>query len=149
MQALSWNSLPHTTSKLITLYTVCPTNGNWLLLTTDMKTINLPKLDCRHQNITLYTVCPTNGNRLLLTNDMKTINWPKLDWTPKQHGSTKLKKQISIPHLIFHHLSVVLQLEKGDYPENSCAVFRPNKSHSFEPFMCLDLIRPASHYAVT
>ena len=49
-------------------------------------------------------------------------------------------------HLIFHLFSpltccldVVLQLDKGDYPENSHAVFSPNKQRSSEPFLCLDL----------
>ena len=36
-------------------------------------------------------------------------------------------------------LSVVLQLDKEDYPENSHIVFCPNKYRYFEPFMCLDL----------
>ena len=36
-------------------------------------------------------------------------------------------------------LSVVLQLDKGDYPENSHDVFCPNKQH-FESFVCLDLL---------
>ena len=35
--------------------------------------------------------------------------------------------------------SVVLQLNKGDCPENSRLVFCPNKQRSFEPFMCLEL----------
>ena len=35
-------------------------------------------------------------------------------------------------------LSVVLQLDKGHYPENLQVVFCPNKQHSFEPFTCLD-----------
>ena len=39
-------------------------------------------------------------------------------------------------------LSVVLLLDKGDYPENSHAVFC-NKYRSFEPFMCLDLVKEA------
>ena len=37
-------------------------------------------------------------------------------------------------------LSVVLHLDKGDYPEISHVVFCPNKQRSFEPFMCLDLV---------
>ena len=37
-------------------------------------------------------------------------------------------------------LSVVLYLDKGDYPENSHVVFCPDKLRSFEPFMCLDFI---------
>ena len=37
-------------------------------------------------------------------------------------------------------LNVVLQLDKGDYPENSHVVFCPNKQRSFEPLTCfLDL----------
>ena len=32
-----------------------------------------------------------------------------------------------------------LDLDKGDYPENSRVVFCPNKQRSFEPFMRLDL----------
>ena len=32
-------------------------------------------------------------------------------------------------------LSVVLQLEKGDYPENSHVVFCPNKQRYSEPFI--------------
>ena len=49
-------------------------------------------------------------------------------------------------HLIFHRfstfnccLSVVLQLDKGDYPEHSHVVFCPDKQRSLEPCMCLDL----------
>ena len=45
-------------------------------------------------------------------------------------------------HLIFHHfsqfnccLSVVLQPDEGDHPQNSHVVFCPNKQHYFEPFM--------------
>ena len=37
------------------------------------------------------------------------------------------------------NLSVVLQLDKRDYPENSQAAFCPNKQRYFETFMCLDL----------
>ena len=56
-------------------------------------------------------------------------------------------------HLTFHGfstfnccltLSVVSELDKGDYPENSHVVFCPNKQRSFEPFICLDLIFPDS-----
>ena len=36
-------------------------------------------------------------------------------------------------------LSVVLWLDKGDYPENSHVVFRPNGWLYFEPFMGLGL----------
>ena len=36
-------------------------------------------------------------------------------------------------------LSVVLQLNKGDYPENLRLVFCPNKQPSLEPFTCLEL----------
>ena len=59
------------------------------------------------------------------------------------------QKQISglAFYLIFHRfspfnccLSVVLQLDKGDYPENLQVVTCPNKQHSFEPFTCLDLV---------
>ena len=51
-------------------------------------------------------------------------------------------------HFIFHSfssfnccLSVVLQLNKVYYPENSHVVFCHNKQPSLEPFMCLGLIR--------
>ena len=46
-------------------------------------------------------------------------------------------------------LSVVLQLEKGDYPENSHVVFCPNKRRSFEPFVCLDLVDQNGFYTQT
>ena len=68
------------------------------------------------------------------------------DWTQKQHSSAT-KKQISglALRLIFDRFSpvnccfsVVLQLGKGDYPENSRVVFCPSKQRSAEPFMCLD-----------
>ena len=36
--------------------------------------------------------------------------------------------------------SVVLQLDKGDYPENAHAGFCPNKKRSFEAFMCLEFV---------
>ena len=60
-------------------------------------------------------------------------------WTPKQHNKTAELNadQYTIAH--FHRLVVLLQLEK-DCPENSRVVFCPNKQHSFEPFMCLDLV---------
>ena len=57
------------------------------------------------------------------------------------------QKQISdsARHLIFYRLSpfncflgVVLQLDKGDYPEKSRVLFCPNKQRCFEPFMYLD-----------
>ena len=63
------------------------------------------------------------------------------------------QKQINILalRLIFHNfspfnhcLSVILQLDKGDYPENQHFMFCPNKQHSFEPSVCfaLDKIHP-------
>ena len=39
-------------------------------------------------------------------------------------------------------VSVVLWLDKGDYPDNLQVVFCPDKSRSFESFMCLDLTKP-------
>ena len=33
-------------------------------------------------------------------------------------------------------LSVVLELDEEDYPENSHVVFYPNKQRSFEPLLC-------------
>ena len=36
-------------------------------------------------------------------------------------------------------LSVVLLLDKEDYPKNLHVVFCPNKQRYFVPFMCLDL----------
>ena len=36
-------------------------------------------------------------------------------------------------------LSVVLYLDKGDYPDHFQIVFCPNKKRSFEPFICLNL----------
>ena len=62
-------------------------------------------------------------------------------WTGKQHSSTK--KQISdLAFLLICHrfsplkccLSVVLQLDKRDYPENLQVAICPNKRPSFEPF---------------
>ena len=42
-------------------------------------------------------------------------------------------------HTIFHQfsccLSVVLQLDKRDYPEHLLVLSCPNKQHSFEPFV--------------
>ena len=56
-------------------------------------------------------------------------------------------------HPIFHRfspfnccLSVVLYLDKRDYPENSHAVFCPYKQHSFEPFICLKLLISQQYY---
>ena len=50
-------------------------------------------------------------------------------------------------HLIFFRfssfnccLSVVLQVDKEDYPENLHVVLFPNKWRYFESFMCLDLV---------
>ena len=37
-------------------------------------------------------------------------------------------------------LSVVLYLDKGDYPNNSCVVVCSNNQRSFEHFKCLDLV---------
>ena len=37
--------------------------------------------------------------------------------------------------------SVVLELDKRDYPEHSHVMFCPNKQRSLEPFMCLDCHR--------
>ena len=37
-------------------------------------------------------------------------------------------------------LSIILLLNKGNYPENLHVVFYSNKQHSFEPFMRLDLV---------
>ena len=57
-------------------------------------------------------------------------------------------KKISVLalHLVFHRfspinccLSVVLKLDKGDYPENSHVVFCPNKQRYFEVLLCVDL----------
>ena len=70
------------------------------------------------------------------------------------YNSTQLnQKQTSALalHLIFHRfslfnccLSVVLQFDKGNYPENLHVVFCPNKQRSFESFMCLDLINQSA-----
>ena len=37
------------------------------------------------------------------------------------------------------YLTVVLYLDEGDHPENSHVVFCPNKQHSLERSVCLDL----------
>ena len=70
------------------------------------------------------------------------------DGTRKQHGSTKNRYVVQLSVSFFQSffllfnccLSVVLQLEKGDYPENLQVVFCPSKYRSFEPFVCLDLV---------
>ena len=79
-------------------------------------------------------------------NDMK-AGWQSyaltsLGWRTHKSG---LAFQLSI--LIFHRvspfnccLSVVLQLDKEDYPENLQVVFCPDKQRSLEPFTCLDLV---------
>ena len=68
-------------------------------------------------------------------------------YTQKQHSSTLYRSGLAL-HLICHFspfnccLSVSLQLDKEDYPENVHVVFCPNtnRSCSFEPYICLDLV---------
>ena len=71
-------------------------------------------------------------------NDHRDVKTSSQHWTRKQHTSTTSGLAL---HFIFHRFSslncclcVVLQLDKGDYPENSRVVFCPDKQRSFEPF---------------
>ena len=85
---------------------------------------------------------------LLLSLDLVSERWQSilfqyfgLNWTPKQHNKTAQPKQISILHLIFSPfnccLSVVLQLEKGDNPDNSHAVFFHNTNSFLFNLSCV------------
>ena len=67
-------------------------------------------------------------------------------WKNSSSKQWTRQKQISglALHLIFLLynccVSVVLWLDKEDYPENSNVVFCPNEQRSFEPFMLLGLV---------
>ena len=36
--------------------------------------------------------------------------------------------------------NIFIKLQKGNLGEKSHVMFSPNKQHSFEPFVCLDLV---------
>ena len=70
----------------------------------------------------------------------------KMRWRAKTLNCFLLKpdrSKLSISFLIVFHrltISVVLQLDQGDYPENSRVVFCPNKYPSILTFMLLDFV---------
>ena len=73
-------------------------------------------------------------------------NYIDLNSDSSKHWTKQKQIRDLARYFIFHCLSpfnccclsVVLQLDKGDHPENSRVVFCPNKQRSLEPFMCLD-----------